>query len=107
MKKKRRSMSRWIVPFVIISIFGFTGLAVWLQYAINMELSSTLITCFFGFCGGELWMLSSIKKAKIKLNDIDDDGIPDDEDPYIDKKYIEEMEEALRKIKENSNNRGE
>ena len=105
--KKKKSMSRWIVPFVIVSIFSFTGLAVWLQFKISMELSPTLITCFFGFCGGELWMLSSIKKAKIKLNDIDDDGIPDSEDPYIDPKYIEEMEEALRKIKEKSNNRGE
>ena len=105
--KKRRSMSRWIVPFVILSIFSFTGLAIWLQFAIGMELSATLITCFFGFCGGELWMLSSIKKAKMKMNDIDDDGIPDDEDPYIDQAYIEEMEEALRKIKERANNRGE
>lgn len=105
--KKKRSMSRWIIPFVIISLFSFTGLAIWLQLKINMELSPTLITCFFGFCTGELWMLSSIKKAKIKINDIDDDGVPDNEDPYIDPKYIEEMEEALRKIKENSNNRGE
>ena len=106
MKKKKFSMSRLIVPFVIISIFGFTGLAIWLQYTINMELSATLITCFFAFCTGELWMLSSIKREKIKANDIDADGIPDEEDTYIDPRYIEEMEEALRKIKENSN-RGE
>ena len=104
--KKKKGMSRWIVPFVIISIFGFTGLAVWLQFATNMELSPTLITCFFGFCGGELWMLASIKKAKINMYDIDEDGIPDEEDTYIDPRYIAEMEEALRKIKENSN-RGE
>ncbi len=106
MKKKRFSMSRWIIPFVIISIFSFTGLAIWLQLEINMELSPTLTTCFFAFCTGELWMLSSIKRAKIKANDIDADGIPDEEDPYIDPRYIEEMEEALRKIKENSS-RGE
>lgn len=106
MKKKKFSMSRLIVPFVIISIFGFTGLAIWLQYKINMELSATLITCFFAFCTGELLALASIKRAKIKANDIDADGIPDEEDTYIDPRYIEEMEEALRKIKENSN-RGE
>lgn len=106
MKRKKFSMSRLIVPFVIISIFSFTGLAIWLQYKINMELSPTLITCFFAFCTGELWMLSNIKRAKIKANDIDADGIPDEEDTYIDPRYIEEMEEALRKIKENSN-RGE
>lgn len=106
MRRKKFSMGRLIVPFVIISIFSFTGLAIWLQYKINMELSATLITCFFAFCTGELWMLSSIKRAKIKANDIDADGIPDEEDTYIDPRYIEEMEEALRKIKENSN-RGE
>lgn len=106
MKKKRKSMSRWIVPFVILSIFGFTGLAIYLQFVTSVELSATLITCFYGFCTGELWLLASIKKTKIKMNDIDDDGIPDEEDPYIDPRYIEEMEEALRKIKEKSN-RGE
>lgn len=104
--KKKKSMSKWIVPFVIISIFGFTGIAIWLQFATNMELSPTLITCFFGFCTTELLALASIKKAKINSYDIDDDGIPDEEDTYIDPRYIEEMEEALRKIKENSN-RGE
>lgn len=106
MKKRKFSMSRLIVPFVIISIFGFTGLAIWLQFKINMELSATLITCFFSFCTGELLALASIKRAKIKANDIDADGIPDEEDTYIDPRYIEEMEEALRKIKEKSN-RGE
>ena len=104
--KKKKSMSKWIVPFVIISIFGFTGVAIWLQFIIGMELSPTLITCFFGFCTTELLALASIKKAKINMYDIDDDGIPDEEDAYIDPRYIEEMEEALRKIKENSN-RGE
>ena len=104
--KKKKGMSRWIVPFVIISIFGFTGVAIWLQFAIGMELSPTLITCFFGFCTTELLALASIKKAKINMYDIDEDGIPDEEDTYIDPRYIAEMEEALRKIKENSN-RGE
>ena len=30
-----------------------------------MELSPTLITCFYGFCAGELWCLAGIKKAKV------------------------------------------
>lgn len=70
--KKKVKTSRWVVPFVIISIFVFTGLAIWLQFVIGMELSPTLITCFYGFCTGELWMLSSIKKAKVKSTYIDD-----------------------------------
>ena len=83
MKKKKFHMSKLIVPFVILSLFSFTGLAIYLQFVTQVELSSTLITCFFAFCTGELWMLASIKKNKIIYNDIDDDGIPDDEDDYI------------------------
>ena len=84
-------MSKLIVPFVILSLFSFTGLAIYLQFVIQVELSSTLITCFFAFCTGELWMLASIKKTKIKSTDIDDDGVPDDEDDYIEPQYIKEM----------------
>jgi hypothetical protein len=69
-----------------------------------MELSSTLITCFFAFCTGELWMLASIKKTKIKNHyDIDEDGIPDDVDDHIDQTYIQEMEETLARIKDRMN----
>lgn len=65
-QKKKIHMSKWIVPFVILSIFGFTGLAIYVQLATTMELSPTLITCFYAFCTGELWMLASIKKTKVK-----------------------------------------
>ena len=103
MKKKKFHMSKLIVPFVILSLFSFTGLAIYLQFVIQVELSSTLITCFFAFCTGELWMLASIKKTKIKSTDIDDDGIPDDEDDYIDPQYIKEMEDLVKKLKEKNN----
>lgn len=65
-QKKKIHMSKWIVPFVIVSIFSFTGLAIYVQLATTMELSPTLITCFYAFCTGELWMLASIKKTKVK-----------------------------------------
>ena len=100
--KKKKHISTFIVIFVILSIFGFTGLAIWLQFATTVELSATLITCFYAFCTTELLALASIKKCKIKT-DIDNDGVPDDEDPYIDPKYIQEAEEALEKIKRNMN----
>ena len=103
MKKKKFHMSKLIVPFVILSLFSFTGLAIYLQFVTQVELSSTLITCFFAFCTGELWMLASIKKTKIKSSDIDDDGIPDDEDDYIDPQYIKEMEDLVKKLKEKNN----
>lgn len=103
MKKKKFHMSKLIVPFVILSLFSFTGLAIYLQFVTQVELSSTLITCFFAFCTGELWMLASIKKTKIKSTDIDEDGIPDDEDDYIDPQYIKEMEDLVKKLKEKNN----
>ena len=101
MKKRRKiHMSRWIIPFVILSIFCFTGLAIYLQFVTSVELSSTLITCFYGFCTTEILALASIKKCRIK-NDIDGDGIPDDQDPYIDPEAIKEAEEALERLKQN------
>lgn len=103
MKKKKFHMSKLIVPFVILSLFSFTGLAIYLQFVTQVELSSTLITCFFAFCTGELWMLASIKKTKIKSTDIDDDGVPDDKDDYIDPQCIKEMEDLVKKLKEKNN----
>lgn len=101
-KNNKKKKSEWIVPFVICSVFIFTGVAIFLQFVTSTELSSTLITCFYAFCTGELWMLSSIKKAKI-YTDIDNDGIPDDEDTYIDPSYIQEAEEAIERLKKKMN----
>ena len=68
-KKKKIKTSAWVIPFVIFSLFSFTGIAVYVQIKTGIELSPTLITCFFAFCTGELWMLASIKKSKIKGGD--------------------------------------
>lgn len=65
-KKKAVSTSKWVIPFVIFSIFFFTAVAVFVQIRTNIELSPTLITCFYAFCTGELWMLASIKKTRLK-----------------------------------------
>ena len=62
---KHSRTSKLIIFFVIISIFVFTGLAMWVQLVTGVELSPTLITCFYAFCTGELWMLASIKKSKL------------------------------------------
>ena len=68
-KKKKIKTSAWVIPFVIFSLFSFTGIAVFVQIKTGIELSPTLITCFFAFCTGELWMLASIKKSKLKNGD--------------------------------------
>jgi hypothetical protein len=70
-KNEHSRTSKRIILFVIIAIFVFTGLAIWTQVKTGMELSPTLITCFFTFCTGELWMLASIKKSKLKTGQKD------------------------------------
>lgn len=77
--KKKRSTRKWVIPLVIVSIFTFTSIAIWLQYATSTELSSTLITCFYGFCGGELWLLASITKTKTKNDNSENINTDDSE----------------------------
>lgn len=70
-KIKRRKMkshsrtSKFIILFVILSLFTYTGLAMFVQIRSGIELSPTLTTCFYAFCTGELWLLATIKKAKL------------------------------------------
>lgn len=97
---KKVHLSKLIIPFVIISLFAFTGLAIWLQFATQVELSSTLITCFFAFCTGELWLLASIKKTKIKSQFIDDPDTPEDESQIDIDSYNRGVEDTISKIKE-------
>lgn len=100
MKQKKMTLSRLIIPFVIVSLFIFTGLAIYLQFVTSVELSSTLITCFFGFCTGELWMMASIKKTKIKNQFIDDPNTPEDESQIDFDSYNQGVEDTITKIKE-------
>lgn len=100
MKQKKMTLSRLIIPFVIVSLFTFTGLAIYLQFVTSVELSSTLITCFFAFCTGELWMMASIKKTKIKNQFIDDPNTPEDESQIDFDAYNQGVEDTIAKIKE-------
>ncbi len=98
--KKTSRLSKWIIPFVIISLFTFTGLAIYLQFVTSVELSATLITCFFAFCTGELWMMASIKKTKIKNQFIDDPDTPEDESQIDFDSYNQGVEDTLAKVRE-------
>ena len=106
-KKKVVHLTKWIVPFVIISIFTFTGLAMYVQIRSGIELSSALITCFFAFCTGELWMLASIKKTKINNNFVDDPTTPENEAEIYSEIYNQGYEDAMKEISKklfNNNN---
>lgn len=99
-QKKKFHLSKLVIPFVIISLFTFTGLAIYLQFVTSVELSATLITCFFGFCSGELWMMASIKKTKIKNQFIDDPDTPEDESQIDFDSYNQGVEDTLAKLRE-------
>lgn len=95
--KSPKHLSKWIVLFIILSIFIFTGFAIYLQFVTSVELSSTLIVSFYGFCTGELWLLASIKKTKINMPS--DNFTP----PESDQENVEEpqdIETLLEKIKD-------
>lgn len=99
--KTIKHMSKWIVVFIILSIFTFTGAAIYLQFVTSVELSSTLIMSFYGFCTGELWLLASIKKTKIKSpSDTCADPEPEEYEENNVATYIQDVETALEKIRE-------
>lgn len=100
MMKKKHHMSKWIVIFVIASIFTFTTAAMWVQIVSGVELSSTLITCFYGFCCSELWMLASIKKTKINNNFVDDPSTPQDEAQIHSEIYEQGYQDAMNELRE-------
>lgn len=82
-KPKHSTTSKKLIAFIIVAIFAFTGIAVYVQLRVGVELSPTLITCFYAFCTGELWMLATIKKSKLKNGQKTNDYnsfLPDDED---------------------------
>lgn len=105
---KEFHIGRIIVPFVIASIFLFTALAMYVQIVSGIELSPTLIGCFFGFCTGELWMLASIKKKKIvnapKFED-DPNTVQNEAEIYAEI-YQQGYDDAMAQLN-NNNNGGE
>ncbi len=64
-RKKKNRFSKFIVTLVILLNILFTA-AVLYVFMITGSEPMTLIGCWFAFTTGELWMLSSIKKSKVK-----------------------------------------
>jgi len=64
-KRKKNSFSKFIVTLVILLNILFTTAVLYTFLKVGSE-PMTLIGCWFAFTTGELWMLSSIKKSKVK-----------------------------------------
>lgn len=69
---KKLSFAKIIVPLVIILnvLFSVAVLYVFLQTSVE---PTTLIGCWFAFTTGELWMLASIKKEKVRKGEEHDE----------------------------------
>lgn len=72
-KKQKQRFSKIIVTLVVIMNIIFTGTTFYVFLKTGNEPAS-LITAWFAFTTGELWMLGSIKKAKVKKGDNESDG---------------------------------
>ncbi len=65
MSKKKNRFSKFIVTLVVILNILFTAAVLYIFMMTGSE-PITLIGAWFAFTTGELWMLSSIKKSKVK-----------------------------------------
>ena len=65
MNKSKNKFSKAIVAAVVLLNTIFTAAVLYIFMQTGSE-PMTLIGCWFAFTTGELWMLSSIKKSKVK-----------------------------------------
>lgn len=64
-RRKKNRFSKFIVTVVILLNILFTAAVLYVFLQTGSE-PMTLIGSWFAFTTGELWMLSSIKKTKVK-----------------------------------------
>lgn len=88
-EKKKKNFSKFIVTLVIVLNIIFTIAVFWAFVRVGNE-PTALIGAWFGFTTGELWMLSSIKKTKVKK---EEENAYDEGDYYQEYYYDEGDEE--------------
>jgi hypothetical protein len=69
----KNKFGKFIVTLVVILNVLFTTSVLYVYLKVGSE-PVTLISCWFGFTTGELWMLSSIKKSKVKKGKGENNG---------------------------------
>lgn len=70
--RKKNRFSKFVVTLVIFLNIVFTASVLYIFMQTGSE-PMTLIGCWFAFTTGELWMLSIIKKSKVKKEGEDQD----------------------------------
>ena len=71
-KKKKGRFSKWIIVLVVLMNIIFTSAVLYVFLKTSSE-PVALVGAWFAFTTGELWMLSSIKKEKVKKGDNEDE----------------------------------
>ena len=64
-EKKKASFSKLIITLVIIMNTAFAIAVLWIFREMGTE-PTGLIVAWFAFTTGELWLLSNVKKEKVK-----------------------------------------
>ena len=71
-KDKRGGFSKLIISLVVVMNIIFTVAVLYVFLKTSSE-PVALVGAWFAFTTGELWMLSSIKKEKVKKGDNEDE----------------------------------
>ena len=71
-KKKKGGFSKLIITLVVLMNIAFTSAVLYVFLKTSSE-PVALVGAWFAFTTGELWMLSSIKKEKVKKGDNEDE----------------------------------
>ena len=72
-KKQKQRFSKAVVALVVLMNIIFTGAVLYVFLATGNE-PVALVGAWFAFTTGELWMLSSIKKTKVKKGENENEG---------------------------------
>lgn len=65
-EKKQRKISNIMLTASVIAIVGYVIASFWLQLMTSIEISPTVTTLWFAFWTSELYILSNIKKNKLR-----------------------------------------
>ncbi len=68
----KNKFSKFIIMAVVILNILFAVSVLYVFLKVGSE-PITLVGCWFAFTTGELWMLSSIKKTKVKKDGVDNE----------------------------------
>lgn len=71
-KEKKGEFSKLIITLVVLMNIAFTSAVLYVFLKTSSE-PVALVGAWFTFTTGELWMLSSIKKEKVKKGDNEDE----------------------------------